>query len=76
MAKKQAVVAEDPDDHLDGCDVEIAAADATPDDALPAAVGGVAIAGEGEEVDGCDVDIDDADATADEDLPAATGGVA
>ena len=75
MAQKAAASA-DPDDDVDGCDVEIDASDSTPDDELPGALGGVAVAGEGDEADGCDVDIDDMDATADEDLPAAAGGVA
>lgn len=64
------------EDDIDGCDVEFHDSDATPDQDLPMAVGGVEISGEGDEVDGCDVDFDDMDATADEDLPAATGGVA
>ena len=64
------------EDDIDGCDVEFHDSDATPDDELPTAIGGVAISGEGDEIDGCDVDFDDLDATADEDLPAATGGVA
>ena len=67
---------EDDEDDIDGCDVEIPDSDATPDEALPLAVGGVAIAGEGDEIDGCDVEIDDMDATPDEDLPAAEGGIA
>lgn len=32
----------DADDELDGCDVEISEADATPDEDLPVAEGGVA----------------------------------
>ena len=63
------------EDDIDCCDIEFHDSDATPDDDLPMAVGGVEIAGEGDDADGCDVDFDDMDATADEELPAATGGV-
>lgn len=64
------------EDDIDGCGIEFHDSDATPDQELPMAVGGVQIVGEGDDVDGCDVDFDDMDATADEDLPAAEGGVA
>ena len=73
------VVAPDIDgdeDDVDGCDVEFHDSETTPDEDLPIAVGGVAIAGEGDDIDGCDVDFDDLDATPDENLPAAEGGVA
>lgn len=62
-------------DEPDGCDVDFLEVDATPDEKLPVAVGGVKMASEGEDVDGCDVDFND-DATPDEELPAAAGGVA
>ncbi len=71
----RAPVSPDHEDHLCGCDVPFTASEATADDDLPAAVGGIALAGTGDEIDGCDVDFDSADATPDEDLPAATGGV-
>lgn len=64
------------EDDIDGCDVEFHEAEVTPDEELPVAVGGVAIADEGDDADGCDVDFDDMDATLDEELPAAEGGVA
>jgi len=64
------------EDDIDGCDVEFHDSDATPDEDLPVAIGGVKIAGEGDDIDGCDVHIDDLDATPDEKLPAAKGGVA
>lgn len=63
-------------EEVDGCDVEFLDADATPDEELPAAVGGVKIANEGVDSDGCDVDFDELEATPDEALPVAEGGVA
>ena len=68
------------EDDVDGCDVECRDSDATPDEELPAAAGGVVAAQEDhadeDEVDGCDLDFNDAEATKDEELPAAVGGVA
>jgi hypothetical protein len=63
-------------DEPDGCDVDFLEVDATPDEKLPVAVGGVKIASEGEDVDGCDVDSSQSDTTLDEELPSAAGGVA
>jgi hypothetical protein len=42
-ARRAAIRPSEPheDDHVDGCDVEIHEADATPDDELPPARGGV-----------------------------------
>ena len=73
MAKPSEI--DDEEEHLCGCDLEFNAKDATSDEDLPRAVGGIAISGEGDEIDGCDLDFDSADATSDADLPAATGGV-
>ena len=77
MTEDTVVTANDGDeDQIDGCDVELQDAEITPDEELPAALGGVEISGEGHDVDGCDVDFDDQDVTPDEELPAAAGGVA
>lgn len=65
----------DPDEELDGCDIEILESDAVGDSELPRTVGGVAIFGIGDDADGCDVEIDDFDAVSDVDLPPAKGGV-
>lgn len=67
---------DEEDDDIDGCDVEFSDNDATPDEDLPLAIGGVEIAGKGDDIDGCDVHFDDFDATPDDALPAAKGGVA
>ncbi len=69
------------DEHLDGCTCDSGGDhDATADDLLPAAAGGIRMAahdrGDEEDVDGCDVDFDGPDTTADDELQAATGGVA
>jgi hypothetical protein len=61
---------------LDGCDVAIGEEDATADEDLPMAEGGVAVEASEDDVDGCDVPIRDQDATLDEELPIAKGGVA
>lgn len=61
---------------VDGCDAEFLDVDATPDEDLPIAIGGVQSANEGIDSDGCDVDFDELEATPDEALPAAEGGVA
>ena len=76
MESPRAKRAAAEEEAFDGCDVEILESDATPDDALPPAVGGVEIAGTGDDIDGCDVHVDDLDGTPDDQLPAAEGGVA
>ncbi len=60
----------------DGCSLPFSEEAATADGDLPAAGGGVAIEGEGDERDGCDLELDDYHAVTDEDLPASEGGVA
>lgn len=67
---------DDDDDAIDGCDVEFDDAEATPDEELPAAEGGVMTTDEDDDMDGCDVEFGDEDATSDEELPTASGGVA
>ena len=69
------------DDDLDfcTCDIEIEDSEATPDEELPAASGGLdsipETAGDLEETDGCEVGFTESDAVADEDLPTSAGGV-
>ena len=74
MAKRRSKNPVD-EDEICGCDFEFLEDEATLDEALPAASGGIAIEGEGDEICGCDLHFDDFDATPDEQLPAATGGV-
>jgi hypothetical protein len=80
-----AVSADVPDpadeEHIDGCPCgsDIDAADATPDDQLPAASGGVAGAPRPavneDDIGGDHAVANAADSTADNELPAAAGGV-
>jgi hypothetical protein len=60
---------------IDGCDAAIDNVDATADEALPAAEGGVAVEQNEDDIDGCDAQIHEWDATPDKELPAAEGGV-
>ena len=70
------------DDELDGClsGADIGAADATPDDQLPAAAGGVAALpqrdADEDHADGCAPAANAASVTTDHELPAAAGGAA
>jgi hypothetical protein len=70
------------DEQVDGCPAGsgIDAAEATPDDQLPAVSGGVAAlpasAANEDHADACDPAAGAADSTADQELPAAAGGVA
>ena len=64
------------EDDIDGCDINFNEEDATADEDLPPAEGGVEDGNENEDdIDGCDIDFSEEDATADEDLPPAEGGV-
>lgn len=65
----------DADDELCGCDADFRMGDPADDEALPAATGGVAVDGVGEEADGCDAFFGGGETTSDEELPATTGGV-
>ena len=62
-----------------GCDFEVEEGEATRDDELPAAFGGVQArvdhGGEEEVIDGCDVDFNAVEPTRDVELPVARGGV-
>ena len=66
---------EENEDDVDGCDAAIGDEDATADEALPVAEGGVAVEQNEDDIDGCNAQIHDRDATPDEELPAAEGGV-
>ncbi len=55
--KVVAIDIDGDEDGIDGCDVEFHDAEATPDEALPMAVGGIAIEDEGDDTCGCDVSI-------------------
>ena len=72
------------EEHIDGClcGSGLGAADATPDDQLPAASGGVALPppppdsdNDHDHADGCDAVAGATDFTTDEALPPAAGGV-
>jgi hypothetical protein len=68
---------EDADDCM--CGMEHLEDEATPDEQLPPASGGIGIAEEEEQdneddVDGCELDFNAAEQTDDEELPAAVGG--
>ena len=69
----------DEDCHVCGCDFEVEEGEATPDDELPAAYGGVQIRANHdcseELIDGCDLDFNTVEPTNDDALPAARGGV-
>ena len=69
-------MSKDREDDIDGCDVPIKKADATADEDLPNAEGGVAVDQNEDDIDGCDVPIRKRDATPDNELPIAEGGVA
>lgn len=67
-------MADENEEDFDGCDILIQDRDATLDEDLPEAEGGVVIEENEDNLDGCDVTIQDRDATPDEELPAAIGG--
>ena len=82
MANREGAPAMDGDEEeIDscGCDVEFHDSEATPDEELPPATGGVEAGFEegadDEEVDGCDLDFAEVDLTPDEELPVAVGGM-
>ena len=78
-ARAPAVDSNEDDVDSCGCDVEFHDSEATPDEELPPATGGVEAGSEegadDEEVDGCDLDFAEVDLTSDEELPVAVGGM-